>query len=99
MTVLERIAGIDPNTLIAPLTAEQARPLLDIVFGALRAQPVRSELLGRSKLASSEFMPYCSLVIAFYEGVLALPTDQRMSLLRYLYSAAAADPDDDAHPK
>jgi hypothetical protein len=38
-------------------------------------------------------------VIAFYEGVLALPTDQRLNLLRYLYAAAAADPDDDVQVK
>jgi GYF domain 2 len=99
MAVLERIASVDPNTAIAPITAEQARPFLDTVFGALRAQPVQSELLGRTKLTPTEFLPYCGLVIAFYEGVLALPADQRMSLLRYLYAAAAADPDDDAHPK
>jgi len=34
-------------------------------------------------------------VIAFYEGVLALPREDKISLLRYLYATAAADGDDD----
>jgi hypothetical protein len=37
-------------------------------------------------------------VIAFYEDALALPAEQRLNLLRYLY-AAAADPDDDTQAK
>ena len=50
MTVLERIASVDPNIAVAPITSEQARPFLDTVFAALRSQPVRNELLGRTKL-------------------------------------------------
>jgi hypothetical protein len=98
MAVLERVAGIDPGTVVAPLTAEQARPSLETVFAALHSQPVQSDLLGRTQLAPTEFLPYCSLVIAFYEDVLALPAEQRIDLLRYLY-AAAADPDDDTQAK
>jgi hypothetical protein len=99
MAVLERIASVDPGTAIASLTTDQARPFLQNLFTTLRQQPVQNDLLGRSRLTSSEFQPYCSLVIAFYGAVLALPADQRINLLRYLYAAAAADPDDNAPVK
>jgi len=99
MAALERIAGIDPATVVAPPTADEARPSLETVFAALRSQPVQSDLLGRTQLAPAEFLPYCSLVIAFYEDVLALPAEQRIDLLRYLYAAAAADSDDYAQAK
>jgi len=98
MAVLERIANIDPGTAVAAPPTEQVQPYLQSVFTALLKQPVQSELLGRSQLAPSEFQPYCSLVIAFYEAALALPADQRTALLRYLY-AAAAETDDDAPAK
>jgi hypothetical protein len=98
MTVLARVAGIDPGTVVAPLTAEQARPSLETVFAALHSQPVQSDLLGRTRLVSAEFLPYCRLVIAFYEDVRALPAEQTTDLLRYLY-AAAADADDDTQAK
>jgi hypothetical protein len=99
LAVLERIASIGPSPAIAAPTADQVQPYLQNVFATLRQQPVQNELLGRSTLTSSEFQPYCSLVIAFYEAVLALPADQRIGLLRYLYAAAAVDPDDDAPVK
>jgi hypothetical protein len=93
MAIIARIAAADQNTTIAPLTAEQAQPYLETVFNRLRQESVQSDLLGRSKLAPSEYLPYCTLVIAFYESVLALPRDDRVNVLRYLYAAAAA-PDD-----
>ncbi len=95
MSVLERIAGTNPHTTIAPLTAEEARPYLETVFNGLRAQPLRSELLGHDKLDPSEFQPYCALVIAFYRAVLDLPRDDKVNLLRYLYAAAAVNADSD----
>jgi GYF domain 2 len=98
MAVLERVAGIDPGTVVAALTADEAQPSLETVFAALRSQPVQSDLLGRPRLAPAEFLPYCRLVIAFYEDVLALPAEQRINLLRYLY-AAAANAEDDTQAK
>ncbi len=95
MSVLERIAGTNPNTTVAPPTADQARPHLETVFNNLRQQPVKSELLGRDKLNPSEFQPYCALVIAFYQTVLDLPRDDKINLLRYLYASAAIDADSD----
>ncbi len=92
MAIIERVAAADPPPAAVAPTAEQARPYLEAVFNSLRQQSVQSELLGRGKLAPAEFLPYCALVIAFYEAVLALPHDDRVNLLRYLYSAAA-DPD------
>lgn len=95
MSVLERIAGTNPHTTIAPMTAEQARPFLETVFSSLRRQPVKSELLGHEKLDPSEFQPYCALVIAFYQAVLELPRDDKVNLLRYLYATAAVNADSD----
>jgi hypothetical protein len=95
MSVLERVAGTNPHATIAPPTAEQARPYLETVFSNLRRQPVKSELLGRDKLDPSEFQPYCALVIAFYQNVLELPRDDKVSLLRYLYATAAVNADSD----
>ena len=95
MSVLERIAGTNPHTTVAPLTAEEARPYLDTVFNTLRRQPVKNELLGRDKLIASEFQPYCALVIAFYQAVLELPRDDKVNLLRYLYAVAAVNADND----
>jgi len=77
------------------MTAEDARPLLETVFNRLRQQSVKSELLGRAKLEPSDFQPYCTLVIAFYQAVLDLPRDDKVNLLRYLYAAAAANADSD----
>jgi hypothetical protein len=34
-------------------------------------------------------------VIEFYEAVLALPPEDRINMLRFLYAAAASDPEDD----
>jgi hypothetical protein len=95
MSVLERIAGTNPHTAVAPMTAEEVRPYLETVFTALRRQSVRSELLGRGKLEPSDFQPYCALVIAFYQAVLELPRDDKVNLLRYLYAAAAVNADSD----
>jgi hypothetical protein len=95
MAVLERVAGTDPGSVIVPPTADQARPYLDTVFNSLRQQSVQSELLGRTTLAASEFLPYCALVIEFYEAVLALPPEDRINMLRFLYATAASDPEDD----
>jgi len=95
MSVLERIAGTNPHTAIAPMTAEQARPYLERVFNTLRQQPVKTDLLGREHLDPSDFAPYCALVIAFYQAVLDLPRDDKVNLLRYLYAAAAVNADVD----
>jgi hypothetical protein len=95
MSVLERIASTNPHTAVAPMAQEEARPFLETVFNALRAQSVNSELLGRTKLEPAEFAPYCALVIAFYKAVLDLPRDDKINLLRYLYAAAAANADSD----
>ena len=95
MSVLERIAGTNPHTAIAPMTAEEVRPYLETVFNTLRGRSVKSELLGRSKLEPSDFQPYCALVIAFYQAVLGLPRDDKINLLRYLYAAAAVNADSD----
>lgn len=73
------------------LTAQQARPFLENVFGRLRQQSVRLDLLSRDKLEPAEFPLYCNLVIAFYQAVLGLPQQDSVELLRYLYAAAAAD--------
>jgi hypothetical protein len=94
MGILERVAGNNSGTIVAPPTGDQARQYLDKVYGVLLKQPVQSDLLGRPTLAQSEFAPYCALVIAFYKTVLTLPPEDRANLLRYLY-AAAIDPDDD----
>jgi hypothetical protein len=99
MAVLERIAGTNPHTAVAPIAAEEARPLLETVFNTLRAQSVKSELLGRTPLEPADFAPYCALVIAFYEAVLDLPRDDKINLLRYLYAAAAANADSDLASK
>ena len=95
MSVLEHIAGTNPHTAVAPMTAEEVRPYLETVFAALRRQSVKSELLGRAKLEPSDFQPYCALVIAFYQAVLELPRDDKVNLLRYLYAAAAVNADSD----
>jgi hypothetical protein len=93
MAVLERVASADSAT-VAAATADKAKPYLDKVYAQLLKQPVQTELLGRGTLVESEFMPSCALVIAFYKTVLTLPPDDRVNLLRYLYTAAI-DPDDD----
>ena len=95
MSILERVAGTNPHTTIAPLTADQARPHIENVFSKLRQQPVKTELLGRDRLDPSEFQPYCALVIAFYQTVLDQPPDDKINLLRYLYAAAAVNADSD----
>jgi hypothetical protein len=99
MSVLERIASTNPHTAVAPMSPDEARPSLEMVFNALRAQSVKSELLGRTKLEPADFAPYCALVIAFYKAVLDLPRDDKVNLLRYLYAAAAAHADTDLASK
>lgn len=95
MAVLERIAGTNPHTAIAPMTAEEARPYFETVFKTLGRQPVKTDLLGRERLDPSDFAPYCALVIAFYQAVLDLPRDDKVNLLRHLYAAAAVNADSD----
>jgi hypothetical protein len=95
MSVLERIAATNPHTAVAPMTADEVRPYLETVFNTLRRQSIKSELLGRPTLESSDFQPYCALVIAFYQAVLELPRDDKVNLLRYLYAAAAVNADSD----
>jgi hypothetical protein len=94
MSVLDQVASTDPSVAVTPLTADAARPYLETVFGVLRQQSVRTDLLGRDKLTPDEFKPYCMLVVAFYEAVLAMPRADKIKLLRYLYATAAADPND-----
>lgn len=95
MAVLERIASTNPHTAIAPMTPEEARPYFETVFKALGRQPVKTELLGRERLDTADFAPYCALVIAFYQAVLDLPRDDKVNLLRHLYAAAAKNADVD----
>ena len=69
--------------------------MLETVFKVLREQSAPTDLLGREKLTPAEYQPYCQLVIAFYEAVLAMPRDEKVNLLRYLYATAAVDADKD----
>jgi GYF domain 2 len=94
MTVLDRIAATDPKAVASAPTLEEARPLIESVFGALSKLPVQRDLLQREKLTPQEFSSYCDLVVAFYGAVLALPEADKVKLLRYLYATAAADDDD-----
>jgi GYF domain 2 len=94
MAVLERIIVNPGSTDAAPGEAD-VRPYLETVFNELKKQPVQTQLLGRDKLTAAEYAPYCELVIAFYEGVRALPFADAVKLLRNLYTAAAAESDTD----
>ena len=94
MAVLQRIIANESGKDPAPSEAE-VRPFLEAVFAGLKKKPVQTQLLGRDKLTAAEYTPYCDLVIAFYEGVRALPFGDAVKLLRNLYAAAAADPDSD----
>jgi GYF domain 2 len=95
LAVLERIASTNPHIAIAPVSGEEVQPYLANVYSALRRQGVKSELLGRDRLVPSEFAPYCSLVIAFFQAVLDLPRDDKVNLLRYIYAGAAVNADSD----
>lgn len=95
MSVLERIAGTNPHMAIAPITDEEARPYFEKVLNTLRRQNVKTELQARERLDPSEFAPYCSLVIAFYQAVLELPRDDKVNVLRNLYAKAAVNADSD----
>jgi hypothetical protein len=95
MAVLDRIASTNPHMAITPMTVDEVQPYLGTVFGALRRQQVKSDLLGRDRLDPSEFAPYCALVIAFYKAVLDLPRDDKVNLLRFLYASAAVNADND----
>jgi hypothetical protein len=95
MSVLERVASTNPHFAIAPISNEEAQPYFGRVVGALRQQNVNIDLQGRKRLESSEFAPYCSLVIAFYKAVLELPRDDRINVLRKLYADAAVNADSD----
>jgi hypothetical protein len=92
MAVLERVISNAGTKQTAPTEAE-VRPYLEAVFADLKKKPVQTQLLGRDKLSEAEYAPYCDLVIAFYEGVRALPFNDAVKLLRNLYAAAATDPD------
>jgi uncharacterized protein DUF4339 len=92
MAVLERVISNAGTKQSAPAEAE-VRPYLEAVFADLKKKPVQTQLLGRDKLSEAEYGPYCDLVIAFYEGVRALPFNDAVKLLRNLYAAAATDPD------
>jgi hypothetical protein len=96
MAVMDRIASTGPKAVVTPPTAEQVQPILESLFKVLRSQPVQADLLRREKLTPAEYEPYCQLVIAFYDAVLAMPRDDKINLLRYLYAGAAVDADDDA---
>jgi hypothetical protein len=90
--VLERVISNAGSKQAAPTEAE-VRPYLEAVFADLKKKPVQTQLLGHDKLSEAEYAPYCDLVIAFYEGVRALPFNDAVKLLRNLYAAAATDPD------
>jgi len=92
MAILERVASINPAATIAAPTANRAQQYINAVYNQLRKLPVQRELLNRNSLTQSQFEPYCALVIAFYEEVLALPPDDRNNLLRYLYASAVDVP-------
>jgi len=94
LAILERVASVDPGTVVAAPTADQAQQYINAVYAQLRKLPVQSELLNSNTLTESQFQPYCALVIAFYQTALGLSPDDRINLLRFLY-AAAIDPDDD----
>ena len=91
MAVLERVIANAGTKQTAPTEAE-VRPYLEAVFADLKKKPVQTQLLGRDKLSEAEYAPYCDLVIAFYEGVRALPFNDAVKLLRNLYAAAATEP-------
>jgi hypothetical protein len=95
MSVLERIASTNPHMAIAPMSDEEARPYFEKVLNTLRRQNVKTELQARDRLDPSEFAPYCSLVIAFYQAVLDLPRDDKVNVLRNLYAKAAVNADSD----
>jgi uncharacterized protein DUF4339 len=92
MAVLERVIANSGTKQTAPTEAE-VRPYLEAVFAGLKKKPVQMQMLGRDKLTEAEYAPYCDLVVAFYEGVRALPFNDAVKLLRNLYAAAAAEPD------
>jgi hypothetical protein len=95
MSVLERIASINPHMAIAPMSDEEARPYFERVLATLRRQNVKTDLQARERLDPSEFAPYCALVIAFYQAVLELPRDDKINVLRNLYAKAAVNADSD----
>src|ERR1700722_17841318 len=90
--VLERVISNAGTKQTAPTEAE-VRPYLEAVFADLKKKPVQTQILGRDKLSEAEYAPYCDLVIAFYEGVRALPFNDAVKLLRNVYAAAATAPD------
>jgi hypothetical protein len=88
MSVLERVASVDPRDAVAPLSDEEVRPYYQELFAGLRRQNIRTELQARRRLAPAEFAPFCAMVIAFYGAVLDLPHDDKVNVLRHLYSKA-----------
>jgi hypothetical protein len=99
MSVLERVASTNPHVQIAPMSDQDAQPYFEKVLATLRRQNVRTELQASERLAPSEFAPYCTLVIAFYQAVLELPRDDRINVLRNLYAKAAVTADSDLAPR
>jgi uncharacterized caspase-like protein len=95
MSVLERIASTNPYMVIAPISDEEVRPYFEKVLNSLRRQNVKTHLQARKRLDPSEFAPYCELVIAFYQAVLDLPSDDKINVLRNLYAKAAVNADSD----
>jgi hypothetical protein len=95
MSALERIASTNPHMAVAPMSDDEARPYFEKVLNALRRQNVKTDLQARERLDPSEFAPYCSLVIAFYQAVLDLPRDDKINVLRNLYAKAAVNADSD----
>ena len=93
MKTLERIASTKVDSDIEIPTEQQVQASLANVFAQLRTKPLQMSLFNSSRLAPAEFGPYCDLVIAFYEAVRRLPQSDSAKLLRYLYAAAAAEPD------
>jgi uncharacterized caspase-like protein len=86
MSVLERIASTNPHLAIPAMSDEEVRPYLQKVLNTLRRQNVKTDLQARGRLDPSEFEPYCTLVIAFYQAVLDLPRADKINLLRNLYA-------------
>jgi hypothetical protein len=95
MQVLERIASTNPHIGVSAMSDEEVRPYFSRVINALRAQNVKMDLQARDRLDPSEFAPYCSLVIAFYQAVLDLPREDKINALRNLFAKAAEGADSD----
>jgi hypothetical protein len=47
---------------------------------------LRLELIERPKLAPEEFKAFCETMLAFYQEVRALPTNEAVAVLRNIYA-------------